>query len=123
MSNSCIKITAETDGTDTATYKTTYCQFCPFTDGVSYLSLPPKIKCTLTNEYYDCSDTECHAKKKMIPIEWVRQYIEDHTQYMINPQYEGCEFTEPPIDYMVKIYPHQVETMLKKWEKENAADK
>ena len=75
-----------------------------------------------------CSSEDCLVDVSipcdmMVPIEWIRDYIKYNTQYMVNPQYEGCEFTEPPVDYMVKIYPYQVETMLKDWEKENETNR
>ena len=63
-----------------------------------------------------------------IPIEWIKKYIENHTYETVNPKYVDdtynyIEFTEPPVDYMVKLYPYQVESMLKSWEKEVDNDK
>ena len=60
---------------------------------------------------------------KVIPIEWIEKYIEDHTQYMVTPKYEDTHFDEPPIDYYTKLWPFQVAKMLERWEGENETDR
>ena len=55
----------------------------------------------------------------VIPISWIRKYIENHTQLVVDPKYDGWYFTEEPMDYYVKLRPYQVEEMLRAWEKEN----
>lgn len=57
--------------------------------------------------------------KKMIPIEWIKKYIEDNTVHAIDPKYNDWYFTEEPIDYHITFYPVQVVEMLNKWEREN----
>lgn len=52
----------------------TPCQFCPFAEALIYLSLPPKTRCTLTGSFHRCDNTECDAKRKMIPIEWIEEW-------------------------------------------------
>lgn len=60
------------------------------------------------------------TEDESIPIKWIKQYIEDNTQVIVNPKYEDTEFTgDPPIDYYNKVYPYQVKTMLESWRKEN----
>ena len=59
-----------------------------------------------------------------IPIEWIKNYIEDNTSTMVNPKYVDdtynyIQFTEKPIDYYLTVMPFQVKIMLKKWRKEN----
>lgn len=54
-----------------------------------------------------------------IPIEWVKKYIEDNTKVVKNPKYDGWYFSEEPIDYYIKFRPHDIEFMLKAWEREN----
>lgn len=34
---------------------TRYCDGCNYTDGMVYTSLPPQIKCTITNKYHPCN--------------------------------------------------------------------
>ena len=82
-------------------------------------------------KYEECKNTDrCLVVSKdvevyvtedeSIPIKWVKQYIEDNTQVMVNPKYEDTEFTgDFPIDYYDKVYPHQVKAMLEAWEEEN----
>jgi hypothetical protein len=44
------------------------CGSCPFTDGCCYTSLPPKVKCNITNEFHyyddDCNCVEVMTSKK-----------------------------------------------------------
>lgn len=54
-----------------------------------------------------------------IPIKWIKKFIEDNTFTTVNPKYDGCQFTEEPIDYCMKFRQYQVERMLAIWEKEN----
>ena len=46
------------------------CGSCPFTDGCCYTSMPPKVKCTITNEYhyYDdiCNCEEARVQKEEV---------------------------------------------------------
>lgn len=79
------------------------CQFCPFTDGAIYTSLPAQIKCTLTDEFHFCDDTHCDVKEKVISIEWLRIWEEKHKN---DPCY--CNFVTDEI--------------LADWEKENEID-
>lgn len=60
-----------------------------------------------------------YVSKKLIPIEWVKKYIEDNTKVVKNPKYDGWYFSEEPIDYYIKFRPYDIEFMLKAWEKEN----
>ena len=34
-----------------------YCGGCPYTDGMVYTSLPPKVKCTITGEFHYYEDS------------------------------------------------------------------
>ena len=79
------------------------CQFCPFTDGAIYTSLPAQVKCTLTDEFHLCDDTHCDVKKKVIPIEWIRKYINS---------IGGS-------NKVTWLHKEHLKTMLKDWEKEN----
>lgn len=38
-----------------------YCQNCQFTDGIVYTSLPPKIRCLITNEFHN-NNYECDVE-------------------------------------------------------------
>ena len=49
-----------------------------------------------------------------IPIEWIKKYIEYNTKIIVDPKYEVTAHT---VNYY--IYPHQINTMLEAWEKEN----
>ena len=40
------------------------CGTCPFTDGCCYTSLPPKVKCSITNEFHYYGD-ECNCVEAM----------------------------------------------------------
>ena len=80
----------------------TPCQFCPFAEALIYLSLPPKTRCTLTGSFHRCDNTECDAKRKMIPIEWIRQWCNKSEN-----TYSKADVIE----------------MLNDWEKENEADR
>lgn len=60
----------------------------------------------------------------VIPIEWIKKYIEDHTYEMVNPKYVDdtynyIQFTEKPFDYYLTVMPVQVKAMLADWKKEN----
>lgn len=67
--------------------------------------------------YFNEIDTD-----RMIPIDWIKKYIENNTVDTIDPKYDGWYFTEEPIDYRITFYPWQVVEMLNKWEKENETD-
>lgn len=54
-----------------------------------------------------------------IPIEWIKKYVEDNTNVVKNPKYDGWYFSEEPIDYYIKFRPYDIEFMLNKWEREN----
>lgn len=65
------------------------CQFCPFTDGAIYTSFPAQVKCTLTNEFHFCGDTHCDVKEKVIPIEWIKEYVDKYSLLgIISKEYE-----------------------------------
>lgn len=59
------------------------CQFCPFTDGAIYTSLPAQIKCTLTDEFHFCDDTHCDVKEKLIPIEWIKEWEQKDENFFL----------------------------------------
>jgi hypothetical protein len=40
------------------------CGVCPFTDNLCYCSMPPQVKCTITNEFHYYSD-ECNCLEAM----------------------------------------------------------
>lgn len=40
------------------------CGSCPFTDGLCYTSLPPQVRCNITNEFHYYSD-ECNCIERM----------------------------------------------------------
>lgn len=79
--------------------------------------------CGLVEEYVDITKkhNNCPLRpyKDFIPIEWIKKFIEDNTFTAVNPKYDGCQFTEEPIDYCMKFRQYQVERMLAIWEKEN----
>lgn len=48
-------------------YAGEYCGNCPHNDGLVYASLPPRFRCTFTNEYHlgtDCCNVEVELKVK-----------------------------------------------------------
>jgi len=87
------------------------CQFCPFTDGAIYTSLPAQVKCTLTDEFHFCDDTHCDVKEKVIPIEWVKNYL--HELETISK--DNLDLGED--GYFGEVV--AIENMLSAWEKEN----
>ena len=44
------------------------CCNCPFTDGLCYTSMPPQVKCTITNEFHfygdECNCVEAYVNKE-----------------------------------------------------------
>ena len=80
--NGSVSIGAPTGGgTDVSTLvprlpRCSCCQFCPFTDGAIYTSLPAQVKCILTDEFHFCDDTHCDVKEKVIPIKWIKSKID-----------------------------------------------
>jgi len=42
------------------------CGKCPYTDGLVYTSLPPKVKCTVTGEFHEYADLcDCENARKV----------------------------------------------------------
>ena len=94
------------------------CQFCPFTDGQVYLSLPAKVKCTLTDEFHFCDDTHCDVREKTIPIEWLKNKRDElekeyHDLFHIHTD----EAKSNQLWVLNDLYAFK--TVLRYWEKEN----
>lgn len=50
------------------------CGSCPFTDTLLYCSMPPKVKCKITNEYHYYDD-ECNCEEARAQKEAVENYL------------------------------------------------
>ena len=50
------------------------CGSCQFTDTLLYCSMPPKVKCKITNEYR-CYDDECNCEDARAQKEAVESYL------------------------------------------------
>lgn len=60
------------------------CGSCPFNDGYCYTSLPPKVKCTITNEYHYYGD-ECNCEEARTQKEAVMDYFDQKLSEPIMP--------------------------------------
>lgn len=58
---------------------TRYCGECNYTDGVVYTSLPPQVKCTITNKYHLCDHVcevynDTFVNKKLSKKDFIMTY-------------------------------------------------
>lgn len=81
--------------------------------------LMPNAEVKGQNDLVSARDIANAPTVEAIPVEWIKKFIEDNTFTAVNPKYDGCHFTEEPVDYCVKFRQYQVERMLAIWEKEN----
>lgn len=72
------------------------CGSCPFTDGCCYTSLPPKVKCTITNEYHYYSDI-CNCEEVRVQKEAIENYL---AQKLSEP-FKQIDCTEDYVDVSV----------------------
>lgn len=52
------------------------CGLCSFTDTLCYCSMPPQVKCTITNEFH-CYDDECNCEEAMTSRKAELEHIKD----------------------------------------------
>lgn len=84
-----------------------YCDTCPYTDGAVYTSLPPKCKCTITNNFHyfgdACDCEEARAKKVVddiaLAVEKKTGAPEDHI--VINNFDSLLDNKAPTINYTI----------------------
>lgn len=49
------------------------CGVCDKTDGFCYVSLPPKVKCSVTGEFHDYND-ECNAMVEVVRCKYCKHH-------------------------------------------------
>lgn len=84
-----------------------YCGTCPYTDGAVYTSLPPKCKCTITNNFHYFGDAcDCEEARAQKVADDIASAVEKKAwapeDYIVINDFDSIlDYKAPTFDYTV----------------------
>ena len=84
-----------------------YCDTCPYTDGAVYTSLPPKCKCTITNNFHYFGDAcDCEEARAQKVVDDIASAVEKKARapedYIVINDFDSIlDNKAPTFDYTV----------------------